>query len=73
MVGLDGDLGRGVLAHLDEDVLVAAVVAVDVEDDQVGVEGMHVVIGGAHEQLGSEPADAQVREGEVGVGYFFFR
>ena len=47
-------------------------VAIDVEDEQVRIEGVEVIFGGADEQLRGEAANSAVFDSKVGVGKLFF-
>ena len=52
VIGLHQDVGCGLRAEVANDLLVGAMVAIDVEDDQVRIEGGNILLGGAHQGPG---------------------
>ena len=67
MVGHEDDLGGRSLPGPSEAVFVAPVVAIDVEDQQVGVEGVQVLLGCLDQNLAGEAAEGSVLDVEVGL------
>jgi len=67
VIRLHEDLRRRAFAGPADDVLVGIVGTVDVEDQQVGLEGIEVGLRRLHEHLRGEPAQRPVFNDEIGV------
>ena len=67
VIGLHQDFRRGPLARAADDVLIFVVRAIDVEDQQVGLERIQVRLRRLHEHLRGEAAEGAVLDDEIGV------
>ena len=73
VAGPEHDVGRGALAHAADDFVVELGGAVVVEEEQIGIEGIEVGLGGLDERWGGVAADGAVFHDELHGGVAFLQ